>query len=270
MRRMLFLSVLVVLALAACNDKGSDDKKSNSSGSLGLFDWNRDPNTIIVRLDSQPTQESPAFLLNSIPPCTLWGDGRIVWSTLDSTGAEEILEARVEDDIKIRTFLEDLINRGFYEWEDELIPPSTTNPTIESITVLLYNEVHTVRRFSFWPQNGYTQILDNCRSLSDKPVRVLPTGGWVSAYSVPRDPSTPGWLWPPTAPFTLKELSEKGESRWLEGPLATEAWRSARTTQGSAQVLEQSGKAYLVAIVVPGYSRDAASPPADEAAGTSQ
>lgn len=261
MRRMLLLSVLVVLALAACNGKKSNDKKSSSNNSLGLFDWKRDPNTIIVRLDSQPTGDSPAYLLNSIPPCTLWGDGRVVWSTTDSTGAEEILEARVEDDAKIRVFLEDIINRGFYNWEDELIPPSTANPIIESISVLLYNEIHTIRRFSFWPQNGYVQILNNCRSLSDAPVRVLPTAGWISAYSVPRDTSGPSWPWPPDAPFTLKELAEKGESRWLEGSLATEAWRSARETHGRAQVLEQTGDSYLIAIVVPGYSRDAAPPP---------
>ena len=94
MRRVLLLSLLVVLALAACNDKKSDDKKSNSGDQLGLFDWNRDPNTIVVRLDSQPNQESPSFQLNSVPPCTVWGDGRVVWLTSDSNGAEEVLEAR--------------------------------------------------------------------------------------------------------------------------------------------------------------------------------
>ncbi len=270
MRRVLLCSLLIMLALAACSDKKSDDKEANSGGQLGLFDWNRDPNTIVVRLDSQPNRESPSYLLNSIPPCTVWGDGHVVWSTTDATGAEEILEARIEDDATLRGFLEDIINRGFYDWEDELIPPSTLDPIIESVTVALYDEVHTVQRFSNWPQNGYAQILDNCRSLSDKPVRVLPTAGWVSAYSVPRDASGPSWLWPPTAPFTLKELAENGESKWLEGSLATEAWLSARETRGSAQVLEQTGEAYLIAIVVPGYSRDSApAPTGDSASGGS-
>ncbi|MBI5958871.1 MAG: hypothetical protein HY866_09065, partial [Chloroflexi bacterium] len=239
-----------------------------SDGQLGLFDWDRDPDVIVVRLDSQPNQETPAYFLNSIPPCTLWGDGRVVWSTTNATGAEEIIEARVDDDSKIRMFLEDIINRGFYTWEDELIPPSTTNPIIESITIALYDEVHTVRRFSYWPQDGFNKIMDLCRALSDVPVSVLPTAGWISAYAVPYDAAGPGWLWPPSAPVTLQELAENGEARWIEGSLATEAWRSARETRGYAQVLEQNGSAYHIAIVVPGYSRQAPPPPADATTGS--
>jgi hypothetical protein len=260
---MLLIGLLLVgLILTACNNDDQSDQSSESDGPLGLFDWKRDADTIVVRLDSQPNQETPAFYLNSIPPCTLWGDGRVVWSTTDATGAEEILEARVEDDTQIRIFVEDIISRGFYTWEDELIPPSTTNPIIESITVALYDEVHTVRRFSYWPQDGFNKIMEQCRALSDVPVQVLPTAGWFSAYPVPYNSSGPGWLWPPTAPFTMRELAEKGEARWLEGPLATEAWRSARELRGYAQVLEQDGSAYYIALVVPGYSRDAPPAPA--------
>lgn len=263
MRRLLLFCLFLVLALAACGDDGDSKEPSNETGgALGLFDWDRSPETIIVRLDSQPTDPDPAYLLNSIPPCTLWGDGHVIWTTYDNNGMEEVLEARVEDDAKIRAFLEDIISRGFYEWEDELIPPSTTNPLIESVTVALYNEVHTVRRFSYWPQNAYAVIQQNCATLSDTPVRVLPAAGWVSAYAVePESSMTTTWYWPPNAPFTLAELAQNGESRWLEGSLATEVWRSARQTHGGANVQERTGGIYHVAIVVPGFSRDAVQPP---------
>lgn len=262
MRRALWGIVLLALVLAACGaDGGTDNTAETGQGELGLFDWNRDPDSIIVRLDSRPTQENPAYLLNSIPPCTLWGDGRLVWSTYDQYGAEELLEARITDDSVIRAFLEDIIERGFYDWEDEIIPPGEDNPVIETITVSLYGEVRTVKRFSFWPQNAYLEILKQCQQLSDTPVRVLPDAGWVSAYQVPRDTSAPSWLWPPNAPFTLQELAENGEERWLEGPLATEVWRSARERVGDIQVIERNGNAYEVAIVVPGYSRDKVLPP---------
>ena len=264
MRRVWLTVVVAGLVLAGCNSgKSSSNQNATSGGQFGPFDWSRDPNTILVRLDSQALRADPAFLLNSIPPCTVWGDGRVVWSTTDGNGSEDILEARA-DDAAIRSFLEDIISRGFYTWEDELAPPSTTNAVVESLTVALYNEVRTIRRFTYWPQNGYAKILENCRQLSDKPVRVLPQAGWISAYPVPRDTQAPNWLWPPDAPFTLEELAEKGESRWLEGPLATEVWRSARQIRGDIQVVERSGNAFQVAIVVPGYSRDAAAPPATE------
>ena len=265
MRRSLLFLMLIVLVLAGCkgdNDNTSSDANGDTDNALGPFDWNRTADAIVVRLDSQPDQESPAFRLNNIPPCTVWGDGRVVWVNETGSSAEEVLEARIEDD-KIRAFLEDIINRGFYDWEDELIPPSTGNPVVETITVSLYNDVRTVRRFSIWPQSAYTHILENCRLLSESPVLVMPEAGWVSAYQVPRDPSMPNWLWPPDASFTLQELAENSQARWLEGPLATELWLSAREERGDAQILERNGNAYQVAIVVPGYSRDAALPPDD-------
>lgn len=261
MRRMRWGIVLLALVLVACGGDGQSNTSQTDGGQIGLFDWDRSPDAIIVRLDSRPNQESPAFLLNSIPPCTLWGDGRVVWSTYNQYGNEEILEARITDDAVIRAFLEDIIERGFYDWEDEIIPPSESDPIIETVTVSLYGEVRTVKRFSFWPQNAYIRILENCQQLSDTPVRVLPDAGWVSAYAVARDTSAPNWLWPPDAPFTLEELAASGEERWLEGPLATEVWLSAREQQGNVQVVERSGKAYHVAIVVPGYSRDRVLPP---------
>ncbi len=261
MRRVWLLLPLAALLLAAC---GNDDGEGDGSP-LGLFDWDRSAETIVVRLDRRPTEESPALLLNSIPPCTLWGDGRVVWSTQTEYGAEDILEARVTDDTAIRAFLEDIIARGFYDWEDELVALGDNNPVIESITVALYDEVHTVRRYSFWPQNSYNQILERCGQLSSTPVRVLPAAGWVSAYPIERDASAPVWLWPPDAPFTLRELAESQEEHWLEHRLASEIWLSARERQGDTQVIERSGEAYRVAIVVPGYSRDAVAAPVGSA-----
>jgi hypothetical protein len=265
MRRLLLLLVWLVLGslLAACtDDDGGSAGDDTSSGQLGLFDWQRDPETIVVRLDSQPDQEDPALLLNRLPPCTLWGDGRLVWLTRTETGSEEVLEARL-DDATIRAFLEDIIARGFYSWENELLPPTAENPIVESITVSLYNEVRTVRRFSAWPQSGFTRILEQCQGLSSQPVRVLPEAGWVSAYSVPQDDNLPSWDWPRDAPFSLQELAVSGEARWLEGSLASYVWQVAREDRGTYQALERGTGAYRVAIVVPGYSRDAVSAPAD-------
>lgn len=265
MRQVRLWVMLAAMGLAACG--GEARQNSTGAGQLGLFDWKRDPQTLVVRLDSRPLADDPAFLLNSIPPCTLWGDGRVVWSTLDQYGSEEILEGRATD-AAIRAFLEDIIARGFYEWEDELVFASESTPVLESITVSLYDEVHTVRRYSYWPQNSFALILEKCQQLSDSPVRVLPTAGWVSAYRVPRNPSAPTWLWPANAPFTLAELADSQEERWLEGPLATEVWLNARERRGDVQVIERTGDAYQVAIVVPGYSRDALAPPTESASGS--
>lgn len=257
------LMMLLALGMAACD--GTSSSKNDADTQLGLFDWERDPEALVLRLDSRLNQDTVAHDLNIIPPCTVWGDGRVVWTTLLQDGSEQVLEGRVEEE-KIRTFLEDMISRGFYTWEDELAPPGAYNPEVQSITVTLYGEVRTVRRYSSWPQNGYAQILENCQYLSEVPVQVEPDAGWISAYPVPRDDTASNWLWM-NAPFSLNDLVQNKESKWLEGPLATEVWRSVHAGQ-NIQVLERSPEGYKVfqvAIVVPGYSRDA-TPPPDSAA----
>lgn len=267
MRRLvlLWLVLLVVLALAACSNKKDDDQQDEGEedSRLGLFDWDRNPDSIIVRLDSQASADDTVFLLNSIPPCTLWGDGRVVWVTRAQGGTREVLEARVKDST-MRAFVEGIINRGFYDWRDELVPPSTSASVAESITISLYSEVRTVRRYSNWPQNGYQAILAECASLAEQPVLVLPRAGWVSAYEVPYNSQAPGWLWPEDAPFTLQELAFSGEARWMTGDLAAYIWERSREARTDVQVFEMINEeyhAYRLAMVVPGISRYAPEAP---------
>jgi len=257
MRRLHLLLILALVggALTACREQVPAPSEPARDGALGPFDWPRDPGALVVRLDSYDETKSPAYRLNQVPPCTIWGDGRVVWTSRNPATGEDVLEARV-DEAALRGFIESLIGRGFYSWADNVIPPEEDSGLLETITLALYGDVHAVRRYSSWPQNSYARLLEECRRLSAAPVLVMPAAGWVSVYPITLDPMLPSWPWPPRAPFTLREWAASGEARWIEGDLATAIWQSARETGGSMQVIERGGGAYELAIVVPGYSRD--------------
>jgi hypothetical protein len=257
-RALILVFIVVCLTLVAC---GSDDDKPSTVDEVGPFDWNHAADAVVVRLDSQLSGEAPAFALNSIPVCTVWGDGRVVWTTRRDDGSEDVLEARITDNT-MREFIANIIAQGLYTWEDEIPPSSAAAPVIESITLALTNQTKTVQRYNVWPHDGFGQILSACQQLSAQPVRVLPEAGYISAFAVERDTTSPTWLWPDSAPFTLSDLATSGDSRWLEGNLAVEVWMSARADRGDIQVLDSAGGAYQIAIVVPEVSRDA--PPAAE------
>ncbi|NDJ76257.1 MAG: hypothetical protein GYB65_08350 [Chloroflexi bacterium] len=283
MRRLLLLLLALCLVLAACGGSSDDSSSDDSDNQIGLFDWERDPDTMIVRLDRHfDSPDDPTLELNNIPPCTVWGDGRVVWVTRGESGEEVVLKARI-DESAIRSFLEDIINRGFYEWDKELVTLGTEDPVIESITVSLYDEPRTVERYSYWPQNAYAAILEECQQLGSENARVVEpgapgapeTGGWISAYQVnDPDPNAPSnnWEWR-DAPFTLYELVENREGRWVEGDLARQVWLSAREDRGDVLIMEYHREgdteveyAYRLAILVPGISRDALPPPDDSTA----
>lgn len=262
MRRTLFLIAVAALgaALVGCGRASRQDGRSASDPGLDRMEWERDPGTIIARLDVRDRGDTPAGTLNAIPPCTLWGDGRVVWVTRGDSGEEQVLEARATDDA-IRFFLEDVINRGFYTWEDELIPASADAGITQSLTLYLYDDLRTVRRSSNWPGNGFEIILEKCQQLSETPVLVLPWGGWVSAYHVERDDRLPHWYWPEDLDFTPAALVANGEARWLRGDLVAEIWGVLRDPVNRAQVIGPDEQAYELALAVPGISRDAAAPP---------
>lgn len=252
--RLVIALALVAGLLAACREAlPPAAPPPDDTAALSL--WDPDPGALVVRLDTHAEHLSPAARLNTLPPCTIWGDGHVVWTSPNPATGEDLLEARV-DEATLRGFIESILARGFITWEDDAAPPADENPVIEAITLVIYGDTRTVRRATGWPDNSYNRILDACRHLSDTPVLVMPSAGWVSAYPIPPDPALPGWTWPPGAPFTLRELAESGQARWLEGDLATEIWRHAREFGGVVQVLERGGQVYNLAIVVPGYSRE--------------
>lgn len=257
MRRLrpLLALLLVAATLAACRENTPAPPAQDGDIPLESFGWDTAPDALIVRLDTYDDEAGPAQTLNTLPPCTVWGDGRVVWTTPRAPKGEDLLEARI-DEQTLRGFVESIIGRGFFTWEDEPLVSLDQTPFIESITLVLYGEVRTVRRASSWPQDSFNRILDECRRLSPLPVLVLPSAGWVSAYPITLNDARPSWQWPPSAPFTLRELAESRQARWLEGELATTIWQSARETGGAMQVVERDGGSYALAIVVPGYSRD--------------
>lgn len=259
MKRYAALVVLIgiILLLAAC---GNDDGETSNGQQLGPLDWDHDSNTIILRLDERLNEGNPARLANEIPPCTVWGDGRIVWvNPLDTQ--REILEARLTDD-QVRQVIETVVFSGFYDWESNFAIPDVTNPLVKSITLNLYAQQRTVSRYADWPANGYQRILQACTQISSQPAIFLPTGAWISAYEVPKEDSVGVWQWLPSAAgFHLSEVANGQPPRWITGDLVKLVWTNTILPRYLTRVSDE-GRYYEIAVQVPGVTRDAPPAPA--------
>lgn len=261
MLKKFMLLLILAMILAACNgDDKTDGDTTNSeeSSQIGPMEWVHSPDTIVLRLDARLKEASPADVDNQIPPCTLWGDGRLVWVN-DIEEGHQVLEARLSDE-KIRELLEKVIFSGFYDWESDYLIPDSSNPIIESITLNLYSEERTVSRYSDWPVDAYEQILKTCHEMSDTPVLFEPNGGWLTAYEVPQIEGIGYWRWlSEDTGFTLEETISN--PRWVTGDLAKSLWTVTVEAPSRTRVLENN-KAYELVLRVPGVSRDAPPEPA--------
>jgi hypothetical protein len=261
-KRLKFMSLLSLLLLVVLTACSKDDNTGNTDDSeINRLDWDRSASSILLRVDQIATFESEAYTINALPLCTIWGDGRLVMlNYLGSTS--EVLEARLSDE-QIREVIENIIGFGFYSWEDDIIPVGTENPTLESISLNLFDNPKTVERYDDWPNNGFSQILQSCQGSSPTRATVIPDGGWVSAYVLDSFDNSGSLLdWPRNAPFTMEDLAGSDEARWVDGAWAHEIWDITRET-GTVQILE-NGIAYEIAIEVPDISRTSQPAPIPE------
>lgn len=257
--------LVAALVLSGCGG-ASNNPATQPAGGGGLpgLIWNKDPKTIIVRLDRTLNGEPQAASLNRLPLCTIYGDGHVVWVNSVPPVSEEVLEARI-DDSTMKSFLDDFLIRGqkFYSIPDyaaaQLQPDGRFS--IESITVNLSNEVRTIRNFGAWPNGEFQNILDKCTHLTTQPVTYLPLGAWLSVQPATGTTSDPNIVWQAGAPFKLSDLAASGQPVWINGQMLNVLWTSLRRTLGAVQWVEND-KSYRVVLQVPGISRESPAAPA--------
>ncbi|NDJ85960.1 MAG: hypothetical protein GYB66_08750 [Chloroflexi bacterium] len=261
LRTLIVVGIITLLTVAACNgDDNANNDNGSDEGQPRLYDWDRSADAILIRIDEVPLSEREAYRINTIPLCSIWGNGRIIWSN-NVIDTNEILEGRLSDET-IRGFIEDLIGYGFYSWEEDIIPPVDEDLTLQSITVNLYSDPRTVERYGNWPGQSFDEIVTLCHNLAEERAQFVPlSGGWVSAYPIEFDTAYKSQEWPRNAPFTMAELAASETPFWVEGAWAAELWQYTREV--SIMQVTERGEAYEVAMQVPGISRSSPPPPPD-------
>lgn len=245
-RRAVALLILAAL-VSACARTATPAATEQPAGSV--FQWDQTPGAVLVRIDRLIENEPSYERQNRVPPCTLFGDGRVVWTNSTPPNGEEVLEAYAGEGA-IRAFLEFIVrDQQFYTIPDyaaQELPPAS-DAALTSITLTVNQEVRSVRSYREWPGNTYIAILERCRALSDSPALLVPTGAWVTAVESPRNSDTAEVYWPPAAPFRMGELASSGVARWVNDSALAQLWTYQRRTLGQVSWLEE-GKAFKVSI----------------------
>ncbi|NWG15840.1 MAG: hypothetical protein HXY41_04325 [Chloroflexi bacterium] len=254
------LCLLSLMLLAACGSGESSTPAANSP-----IDWDRSPSTVVFRADVEGGTPEDAFLARSeIPPCTVYGDNRVVWTNEIGPFETQVLWDKVSDDA-IRNFVLILtLNRQIYSYSAgrSLEPASSSEPVVETLTLFVNGLQHKTDAFGGWDVDYYRQIVDACRQISVAPVLYVPTAAWVSAQAVPYDSDAPLVAWDSAANgLSLFELAAGTERKWLTDRNVPVLWNIIRTSPPRIQFLEGEQR-YHVAVEVPNVTRE--SPPAPQ------
>lgn len=251
-KRWMLLWLLTVI-LIAC---GGDSNDSNNE-QRRLFDWDKSADVLLFRIDEIDPTGSEFSIANTLPPCTIYGNGRLIM-TIDTENDMEVLEARLSED-RLRAFIEDVIGLGFYSWEDNLLQDST-DPVLRSVSLNLYAENRTVERYGEWPAESFERLVEDCRNIAVERARVEPlNGGWLRAVPAPdAEIGSAIRQWPRNAPFSLQEVAISGSPLWVDDP----AWANFLwdiTLETDLVPVFEGEDSFYISFLIPDISRS--SPP---------
>ena len=257
----------ILLLVSACQALGGGGGGDNSQSSEtnqssgGVIQWDKDPLNVVFRADITGGDNQDAFFTkNEIPPCTVYGDGRVVWTSTDTT---DILFDFLSDQ-EVVNFVSNLtIQQRFYTYQArrDVQLPENIEPVVETLTLNVNDLVHQSDSYSAWPPNYFSTILELCQNLSDSPTIFLPEEAWISIEVTEYDSTAPTIYWEPDASgLSIREVANAEDSRmWIEGQNVGIIWNVFRTDPPDTQ-FNEDGFDYFVALEIPGVTRDA--PPA--------
>ena len=278
MRSVLTVFVLALVLLGgACTPAGNSTPQGDggvaADSIANVLEWDHAPDAVVVRLDTKGSTGDPVYDNNTLPYCTLFGDGHVMWVD-PFADPEQVLEDRVSEQI-VRGFLEYVIGTGFYTWDPVtgLLLPATTEPDnpgpiVEQITVTLYGQTVAQSALSNWPRETFANILDRCQHLSDSPALYQPSGGWLSAVPSEMRSDIPSLPWEsfaenfPNVDITTMTLDAPV---WATGDLLRVAWELVR--EGRVQITRDN-VAYRLVVQVPGLQPAAPPAPAESTSGS--
>jgi hypothetical protein len=260
MRRLLMLLSALTLILTACNGNTTGDNSENS----GPVQWDRNPATVVFRAEVRGGQYEGTFLArNEIPPCTIYGDNRVVWTSDSSGGTTQVLFDQITDESLIAFVNYMAINQQFYTYTSGLdnAPPSSITPVVETLTLFVNDVNKRTDMMGGWGIEYYERAIDQCRNLGTEPTIFEPDGGWLSAQEVPYSSQSPIIVWDDAAAgLNFAEVAATNQARWITGDLVRLIWNQVLGSPYDVR-FDQGDFQYEVALQVPGVTLDAPAAP---------
>jgi hypothetical protein len=266
-----FVFLGITLIISACSALAGDSNSNiaqttgSSAEEEALVAWDRDSLHIVFQADVTGGDQEGLFIANNrVPLCTLYGDGRIVWTTDD----EDQVLFDILTDQQIIDFVTDLtIVERFFTFKsgaDTLLPTGEVPYT--DILVLQVNGLsHQSDSFGDWTEDYFDRILSKCQTLGKQPRIFQPSEGWFSVALVDYNATLPSLSWDAEASnlslFDILDMPQN--SIWLENNLVLPIWTAIQDNDGRVQ-FNESGEDFIVVLRVPGVTDDAPPPPTDE------
>lgn len=265
----LWIVLSMILILVGCQALGgspqgsTDGNENNPVAQSGVVRWDRDPLSIVFQADiTGGDDQDELYRLNEVPLCTLYGDGRLVYTVENPEGVLPLVLFDYLTDEEIVSFVSGLtIESRFFTYESgaDLEVPGEVAPVVEVLKLSVNDTEHIVDGFSDWPDEYFEDTIEACQATANEPAVFEPTAGWIRVESVEYRSYSPSVFWEAGAGGLDISSISPDETRWIEGDNVRIIWHQIRDNGLDMQFMDGNWT-YHIALQIPGVTRDA--PPA--------
>jgi hypothetical protein len=194
--------------------------------------------------------------INYLPAALVWGDGRILWTKMDSNGHRQVLEGRLDQD-QISDLVKGALSQGFFDW-NELYksPDSPTDLPPKCISLQLKDRSHRVCEYFKGAPAEFSNLYNTLASgASLKGTDYRPLKGFlVSHPQAPTyKPASTGQSLVWDSKSTNLSLSKAINGIWVEGSALEAAWNLVQS-RPAGPVVKDDGTYYQLSLQIPGVS----------------
>ena len=260
---------VVNLADAQTQAAQSNNGLMSSSGPRSpapSIEWDANPATVVITATNCCGLTTPFYHDNYIPDALVWGDGRILWTQMGSSGNRQVLQGQLSA-TQLHDWLQSVADAGFFGWKglykNDL---SATDLPTRCIAVTLTSQVKQVCEYQQSAPEAFHNLYDQLsQGLGVAGTPFVPLRAYLTAHSFPKTNLGKGGgaqasktpLWNEKAAGT--SLANAVNGAWLEGTTVKQAWELVNQNPMAPMVME-NGQTYQLTLQVPGVSL--APPPA--------
>lgn len=228
---------------------GSGD---GADGPAPTASWNTEPDSLIIRGTFCCGFVPQLVPVNYIPDFSVWGDGRIVWTSYnDEAPRRSVWEARL-DEATMQQLITQITGSGFFSWDSRYANNSVADFADKCMAVNLLEQSHKVCEYFEGAPEEFHRLYEMLNSgMGSRGVDFVPAAGLLIARPFAgSDVET--FVWEPSrSGLSLDSAIEPG--LWVEAEALSAAWAAVNANPW-APFVKDNGADYQVTVQVPGLS----------------
>ncbi len=246
--RGLFLGLAILtFTLTGCFHDGLD---------LDTIDWDRSSETEVISASFCCGFTTFLFVQNYIADATVWGDGRIIWTSTDESGLRSVWEGFLSSD-ELVNLVRDAAQKGFFGWKDLYEDRRIADVATQCLNITLLTLEKSVCEYYQGAPAAFHTIFDHLASGAGVQNfgPFTPETGYLVALKMTFDePPTSDQIsadW--DASDLVFSLADATDGAWVQDKALHRAWEIVN--QGIwSNIVHEDGTYYEISLRIPGLS----------------